>query len=286
MSRGTGSIGAAALLLGAMLARAEPAVTAAVAQPRAFGYALGDVLTQRVLLSSDGHALHGVPLPSAGRVGVWLERRPARIEEDAQGQPWMVIEYQVINAAQTLTQTGLPALELTPAEGASLNVAAWPISVGPLTPRNAFRSGALEALQPDRIITPTDGPAARRRMIAMLTLLALTVLAWAAWWTWRTRKDARTLPFARAWRAIRRIENDGDAPWVHLHRAFDAAAAQVVHTASLPALFARAPYLEALRPRIELFYAHSQRRFFTPDAAPPEDLRDLARALQRAEQRR
>lgn len=289
MSRGIRLIGAAMLLLCAMLGRAEPVVTATVAQPRAFGYALGDVLTQRVLLSSDGHALHGVPLPSAGRVGVWLERRPARIEEDAQGQPWMVIEYQVINAAQTLTQTGLPALDLKPAEGASLNVTAWPISVGPLTPRNAFRSGALEALQPDRIVTPTNGPAARRRMIAMLALFVVTVLAWAAWWTWRTRTDARTLPFARAWRAIRRIENDGDAPWVHLHRAFDAAAAQVVHAASLPALFARAPYLDALRPRIEHFYARSQERFFMRDAAPPDDLRelrDLARALQRAEQRR
>jgi mxaA protein len=280
--------------MGAMLsatpdARADQTVAATVQQPRAFGHVLGDVLTQRVLLPGDGHTLRGLPPPSAGRVGVWLERRPPRIEEDAQGRSWMVLEYQVVNAAQTLTQIGLPALELRPADGAPLSVAAWPISVGPLTPRTAFRTGDLDTLQPDRIIVPPDAPAVRRRMIAMLALTLASVLAWAAWWSWRTRRDARRLPFARAWqtiRALRTADIDAhDAAWLHLHRAFDAAAGEVVHAASLHALFAHAPYLEAEKSRIEAFYANSQRRFFLRDAASPFDLRELARALHRAEQR-
>ena len=58
------------------------AATAVVEQPRPFGYVVGDVITQRVLLEIDGHALAPATLPKAERVNVWLERRPARIEAD------------------------------------------------------------------------------------------------------------------------------------------------------------------------------------------------------------
>ncbi|WP_213232723.1 hypothetical protein [Caballeronia sp. NK8] len=260
---------------------------AIVEQPRAFGHVLGDVLTQRVLLPIDGD----LPMPSAGRVGVWLERRAPRIEKDAQGRSWMVIDYQIVNAAQTLTQAELPAFELAAANGATLHVAAWPISVAPLTPRASFRAGDLQPLRPDRIVAPPDQVEPRRRMRAWLALLFVTLAGWAAWASWRRREDARRLPFARAWQAIRTLDtrdiDASDRAWLHLHRALDEAAGQVVHATSLHALLARAPYLEALRSRVEAFYASSQQRFFNRDgASTPFALREFARALYQAEKRR
>jgi mxaA protein len=267
------------------------ATDAEVEQPRAFGYVLGDLLTQRVLLPADGRDVRDVALPSAGRVGLWLERRQPRIEKDAQGRAWMVIDYQVVNAAPTLTLAEIPAFELGAGASATWRVAAWPISIGALTPRASFGAGDLQPLRPDRLAAPRDRSGMRQRTIAMSSLTLATLAGWLAWWSWRTRADARRLPFARAWRAIRTLDaaelDSGDAAWVHLHRAFDDTAGQVVHAPSLRALFVRAPYLEAFAPRLEAFFARSQQRFFggeTGDA--PFPLRDFARTLYRAEKRR
>ncbi|SAL34859.1 hypothetical protein AWB70_02408 [Caballeronia cordobensis] len=262
-----------------------------VQQPRAFGYVLGDMLTQRVLLSLDGHDLHDVPPPSTGRTGLWLERRQTRIEKDAQGRAWMVIDYQIVNAAQSLTQAEVPAFDLTPATGATLHVPAWPISIGALTPRASFNAGDLQPLRPDRIVLPEPRVDTRRRMFAMLALTAATLTGWMAWWSWRRREDARRLPFARAWESIRKrdaadIDAD-DGAWVSVHRALDETAGQVVHARSLNELLLRAPWLEALRTQLEAFYAGSQQRFFSREnSSAPFALRAFARALYRAEKKR
>ncbi|SAL79915.1 hypothetical protein AWB74_05624 [Caballeronia arvi] len=291
MKRGCIIVLMAFALNGTCRAEAERSVDAVVQQPRAFGHVLGDMLTQRVLLSVDGHDMRDVALPSTGRVGVWLERRQPRIEKDAQGRAWMVIDYQIVNAAQSLTQAEVPAFELTSTAGATLRVAAWPISIGSLTPRASFRAGDLQPLRPDRIVVPQPPIETRHRMFATLALTFATLLGWIAWWSWRRREDARRLPFARAWESIRKrgaVDIDADdQAWVCLHRALDETAGQVVHARSLNALFVRVPWLETLRTQLEAFYAGSQQRFFGRDAAPaPFPLRAFARALYRAEKRR
>ncbi|MGF6674103.1 hypothetical protein [Paraburkholderia tuberum] len=284
-----------ASLCGAASATASAAVvTARVQEPRAFGYVLGDVLTQRVLLEANDRDIGAVTPPSVGRTGVWLERRPVTLETDANGRKWMVIAYQVVNAPQTLTQITLPALTLTSAAGTQLQVAEWPASIGPLTPQTAFAAGDLQPLRPDRQ-APMLGTAGWRRQIAWaLGLLFVTVLAWASWWWARNRREAARLPFARAWRQMQRLPeapaaSSSDA-WVCLHRALNETAGQVVHAASLSALLARAPYLQPLRAQLERFYLASSERFFTPAPKavgnPGElSLHALCRALYRAERR-
>jgi len=116
-----------------------------VQEPRAYGYLLGDVLTQRILLPTGDNDVGSVAPPSIGRTGAWLERRPARYETDAEGRRWMAIDYQVVNVAPTLTRIALPALRLTSASGATLQVAEWPLSVGPMTSADAFDAGAGRA---------------------------------------------------------------------------------------------------------------------------------------------
>src|SRR6185437_10148244 len=78
-------------------------VPASVTQPRPFGYVVGDLLEQRVLLQANRHGLVPASLPRPGRVSVWLERRGVRIASDAQGRHWLIVEYQLINAPQGLT---------------------------------------------------------------------------------------------------------------------------------------------------------------------------------------
>lgn len=77
-------------------AAATAGTIATVAQPRPFGYVVGDLVTQRVLL----HSAHSdfepdfepAALPDAQRLNVWLERRAPRIESTADGRRWLVVD--------------------------------------------------------------------------------------------------------------------------------------------------------------------------------------------------
>jgi mxaA protein len=67
---------------------------------------------------------------------------------------------------------------------------------------------------------------------------------------------------------MRGVADDAPQAWQALHRAFDRAAGRVVQTSTLGSLFARASYLEPLRPRIEEFFEQSVEYFFgEPSAA-------------------
>lgn len=266
---------------------------ATVEQPRAFGHVVGDLLTQRVLLEQGGHGVDPQALPGVGRVGSWLERRAARIERDGAGRRWLLVEYQLVNAPQALATVRLPRWDLPLADGAGvLQVAEWPISVAPLTPRSAFSAGALTALRPDLPPPRVDTRPVARRLALMGAALALVLSAWLAWWLWRNRSEAARLPFASARRELRAWPGGDDAAapaWQALHRAFDRTAGQVVQASTLPRLFERAPHLLPLRAPIEAFYAHSAARFFggaaAPASVPAPSLPALCERLCRAERR-
>jgi mxaA protein len=238
-------------------ASAYPAATAVVEQPRPFGYVVGDVVTQRVLLELGGRGFAPAALPKAERVNVWLERRPARIESLPDGHRWLAVDYQVINAPQSLTTVNLPAFELQGApEGATLLIAAWPITV------NALTSDGLVELRPDRP-APAVATAPIRRQIAIWSSAFLVVVAaWLGWLAWRNWRAAAARPFAHALHEMRHLDGTAPDAWRALHRAFDQTAGRVVQTATLPALFERAPQLQSLRPEIEQFFAQSRKLFF------------------------
>jgi mxaA protein len=260
---------------------AFPAATAVVEQPRPFGYVVGDVMTQRVLLEIGGQELAPAALPKAERVNVWLERRSARIETLPDGHRWLAIDYQVINAPQSLTTVNLPAFELQGApDGATLRIAAWPISV------NALTSGGSIELRPDRP-APAIATAPIRRQIAIWSSAFLLVLAaWPGWLAWRNWRAAAARPFAHALREMRHLDGTAPEAWRALHRAFDQTAGRVVQSSTLPALFERVPQLQSLRPEIERFFAQSRELFF--GGGQPADrmsARDLCAQLRRIERR-
>ena len=292
---------ALALVLAAMPATAVRAadpppgastVAAVAQQPRSFGHVLGDVLTQRVLLEREGRALQPGTLPPAARIDLWLERRPARLETDPQGRRWLAIDYQIINAPRTLSAIALPALAIPTTAGPPLQLAAWPISIAPLTPEQPFGQGDLLPLRPDRPVAPLPVEGLQRQLRHALAALAAVLLAWAGWWAWRNRREAQQLPLAQAWRALQRMDDPASPQaWRVLHQALNRTAGRVVHGASLPQLLDQAQHLRPLQPRLEDFYRESTLRFFAADpatAGQPQaayPLRPLARALRDAEQR-
>ncbi len=260
--------------------------SATVNQPRAFGHMLGDVLTQRVLLGPN-EIISDI---SVGRIGTWLDRRPVRFETDTQVNNWLLIDYQITNSPRGQINTTLPALSINPKTGGTREVAAWPISIGPLAPDNVAAKGDLVAMRPSRAIQPTPTAPLRDSLVRRIALLAFVAAGWLAWWIWRNRRDAVRLPFERAWHQLRHMEKTPlhmqPAAWRCLHHAIDSAAGRVMRESTLSEFLESAPYLHSLRKDIEAFYQRSGTQFFAaaPDAEP-FPLRELALALRNAERR-
>jgi mxaA protein len=265
-----------------------PPPNAAVEQPRPFGYVIGDLLTQRVLLELNGHAFEPGSLPRGERISAWLERRPASIETAPDGRRWLSVEYQVINAPKALSLVHIPAWGVKAKSSTEvLRIGEWPISLSPLTPRAAFAQGDLPELRPDRP-PPSIATEPMRRSIVMWSIaLILTLAIWSGWWLWRNWRASATQPFATALREIRRTGDDEPEAWQALHRAFDRTAGRVTQIATLPNLFRSAPYLAPLRSKIEQFFRQSSERFF--GAGLPQDalsVRALCAELRRLEKTR
>jgi mxaA protein len=269
----------------AALAAEQPATQdappATVVQPRGFGYVLGDVVTQRVLLPD---RFEPAPLTTPQRVNLWFERRAARIESTSDGRRWLVVDYQVTNAPQTLAAASVPAWTLVSNDGAKLSVAAWPMYVGALIPENTSLS--VEQLRPDRPAPTIPTAALRTRLRLALLALAATLVGWLAWTQWRDWRERASLPFAHALHEMRHLSDDAPQAWQMLHRAFDQTAGRVVQLETLPALFQRAPYFQPLHMDIERFFSQSSARFFGAGLAEtPVSARVLCRELKRLEKR-
>jgi len=269
----------AALALEQHAARDAPPAT--VAQPRTFGYVIGDVVTQRILLPD---RFEPVELTTPQRVNVWVERRASRIEATPDGRRWLVVDYQITNAGQTLAAASLPAWTLVSKDGAQLSVAASPLRVGALIPERSSLS--VEQLRPDRSAPLLPTASIRTRLHLALLALAATLIAWLAWARWREWRERASLPFAHALQEMQHLGDDTPQAWQMLHRAFDQTAGRVVQLETLPALFQRAPHFRPLHAQIERFFAQSNARFFgTGLAETSVSARALCRELRRLEKR-
>lgn len=280
MKRGTEILWIALLAFSAattsVIAAPQP-VQAVVDQPRAFGYVVGDLVTQRVLLNFEPAAL-----PPGQRVSIWFERRPPRIEKSSDGRRWLVIDYQVINAPPEPSTVQLPAWEINDkTHGAQLKVPAAPISITPL-----ISTASSAELRPDRDVSIIDTAPSRANVVLWAIALGVTLAAWLAWSQWRNWLDSHNQPFARALRQLRHLDEKAPEAWQAVHRAFDQTAGRVLQIDTLPALFERAPHLQPQRAEIERFFAQSNERFFGAGSASNlVSVRALCQELSRIERR-
>lgn len=257
-----------------------------VEYPRSYGYLVGDLLQQEVLLQVDGRPVEIVDLPRRDRIGVWLARRDTRLLTRADGTRWMRLEYQIVNASKDVDVITLPKLHLrTTTPKVFLDVPEWPVTVGAITASTVRNQGDLLPLQPDLPAPRIATGVLRHRLRLALIGLAATLAGWLGWWQWREWQARAAQPFARARAALRRLDADSPEAWRAMHRAFDATAGRVLQPATLPLLFAQAPQYAPLRDEIERFYAESAARFFGGSTQAGTDLRALAARLRRIETR-
>lgn len=246
---------------------------AVVEQPRLTGYFVGDLLTQRVLLQRDGQPFTPAALPANGRVSAWFERRGTTVVTDAALHRWLVVDYQILNAPPKLIDVTLPAWQLAAAPSAggppaTLRIPSVLINIAPLSPPGSPEQVGTRDLRPDRVSPAIPTAPIRRALAFSSSALALTLLAWIAWVVWRNSRAIATQPFARALREMRTLDNSEPRAWQALHRAFDRTAGRVIQSATLPALFAKAPQLTPMRPQIEAFFQQSSLLFFGGATSP------------------
>jgi mxaA protein len=281
----------AALLVGGVsgLAVAAQAQTVTTTEPRAFGHAVGDVVTRRIHLDlPPGLRLDESSLPQVGGQGRALELRSVQREG-----PELVLAYQVFVSPPEVRTLELPPLALR-IEGGSrpvdLRVDAWPLTVSPLSPAEASPRTGLGELRPDAPppLIDTSAPRARLLWYAGLATVLLGYLAQVyiglPWWTRRRR------PFGQAWRALRQLPPQPDAAqwraaWTQLHRAFNQTAGQALFEPGVPAFLSAHPRFEALRGELPQFFRRSRAVFFENGAAPADRrwLLDFCRRCRDAE---
>ena len=265
---------------------AQPVLTATTAEPRAFGYQVGDVVSGTVQVHvPTGLVLDDASLPKPGARGKALELRSVvrSSSPEAGGRALtLTLDYQVfLSPAQTRTLE-TPTLNLRflglPREQ-TLRIEPWPVTVSPLAPIDASPRRGLGELQPDAAPPLIVATATRWRLLAegCMALLLLGYLAHvylgAPWWARSQR------PFNRAWLDLRKLRarpnilpTDGAPPAARaafqlLHAALNASAGEVVFEAGIDRFVAAHPRFRPLRDDLVAFLRLSSREFFAPHVA-------------------
>src|ERR1700739_2102611 len=98
----------ASVLFIALVALAGRVWAVQTAEPRAFGYTVGDVLERRVLVDRDRDGtVDPASLPRTGRSGRWFQLREAVLLPDG-----VRLRYQIVNTPLQPDRENLPSLRL------------------------------------------------------------------------------------------------------------------------------------------------------------------------------
>jgi mxaA protein len=266
-------LAAAAFAVCALPAMAAPqTLQAHVVDPRAFGHAVGEIVTRQATIDvPDGLALDPDSLPQAGQRGRALELRTVDLARHDGGRRLELrLVYQIFLAPREVRVLELPPVMLafkgTP-RPETLRIDAWPLSVAPLMPVDGSSREGLGELRPDVAPPPVDTRPMRNRL-AIEAGVALLLLAYLAhvyvglpWWTRRHR------PFGLAWGALRGLAADASpgarrAGYERLHAALNATAGEAVFEHGVERFIAAHPAFAALRSDLQTFFARSRREFF------------------------
>lgn len=270
-------------VLVAGVARAALAAEVSVQEPRAFGYAVGDVVSRVVTLRlPTGQSLDETALPQDTRRGqaIELRRVTQRSEWHADGRRLVLgFEYQVFLSPPELRTLELPPIVLRVAGGPrveELRIDAWPVTVGPLAQAEARQREGLGDLRPDAAPPRVDTAPLRARLLACGAgaLLLLACLAWLhLGLPWLMRRHR---PFTTAWRTLSRQPAPATAEqrskaYRQVHAALNQTAGHVVFAPDLARFVAEHPRFAGLQLELAQFFQRSQTQFFGgADAATAE----------------
>jgi mxaA protein len=272
---------------------------ASTAEPRAFGYHVGDVVVRSIQLQVPaGLQIDATSLPTVGRRGRAFELRQVQWQgpsrwgaPDSHGRSTqqLRLEYQVFVSPPQVRTLELPPLVLrfegTASAGDAgalraqeLRIDAWPITVSPLMPVDPSPRQGLGEWQPDAAPPLLNTRPQRLRLMACAGLLALLlaylahVYGGAPWWAKRGR------PFQQAWRQLQSLrtarggaQDVGQASqqrqaFEALHQAFNTTAGAVLFAPGLVDFINAHPRYGALRADLEEFFQRSTQEFFEAHA--------------------
>jgi mxaA protein len=243
-------------------------------EPRAFGYQIGDTVQRHVTVHADaGWALDPASLPRPGARGGALELRHVGAATRADGggrRHELDLQYQVFVSPTAVRTFEIPSFRLRfngPQRSDEVLVEAWPVTVAPLLPEPVSPRRGLGELRPDHAPLLIDTRTLHLRLMlcaaaALLLLGALAVIQLGPPW-----RRARSRPFGRAWRQLRRLPpNATEAQWraacKTMHEALNRSAGEVVFEGGLARLIAARPAFSALRDDLSRFLRLSRGEFF------------------------
>jgi mxaA protein len=254
------------------------------AEPRAFGYQIGDSVQRRVTVhASAGWEFDDSSLPHAGARGGALELRQvaaaAHAEHGGRRHEFDLL-YQVFVSPAAVRTFEIPAFRLRftgPQRIEEVLVEAWPVTVAPLLPADPSPRRGLGELRPDQAPPLIDDRMIRLRLqlfVVATVLLLGTLAAIQLGPPWRA---ARKRPFGRAWRQLRRLPPDAaGAPWraacKAVHDALNRSAGEVVFEPGLERFIAANPAFAALRDDLARFLRLSRGEFFGERARETGDM--------------
>jgi mxaA protein len=288
-------VAALALITALACAAASPALlNTTTREPRAFGYQVGDLVSRSVsVYVPAGLVLVDASVPQPGARGQALElRRVAResTSESAGRRIEIRLDYQVFLAPLQVRTLEMPSFTLRfkgRPRDQEVRVEAWPVTVAPLVPPEVSPRNGLGELQPDAATPLIDTTAARQRLVvyALALLLLSGCLAFiylgVPWWS-RTHR-----PFARAWRALRRIAPpERRLAFRQVHEALNRTAGEVLFASGVDRFVAAHPRFQPLRDDLTGFFERSRLEFFGDGAPRHEDavwLLDFCRRCRDAE---
>jgi len=258
--------------------------------PRVFGYVIGDVLVQRINLTNQEENIELAEIPELQRVGPWVQRLEATLTKDENSTTWLVMRYQVINSPFEPQEVALPALSLSTTSGKTIEIAAQPFSLMPLTLERGTEN-QLPFMLPNRVPNIANKQQVVKKIRYALVLLATTLLAWFIWWLVLRYRDRTKLPFTKAMQELVRLRNSSSIDinnnpkaWSAIHSALNTIAGQTLSATNAQEKLRKHGWLEPHQETIKTFFKVSEQRFFNPEAKPETfDLFKFCQSLNRAE---
>ena len=254
---------------------AAPAQTQAIDNltiqfPRSFGYAIGDVIEQRITLNLNRpYKLSVDKLPQPGRITHWLVLAApifSSTENKTITTYLITLRYQIINIDFDTAINGLNTPEhklfYSDGEGQFITIIpAWRFRVARLTDDQRPVSDLRNDYAPKPLQVPPY-------LLWLAGLGLLSAVAGLYYLYGSVPFLARHQgPFADAYRQLQQLSLASDAEYFTalrlVHQAFNQTAGQVLFQRDLASFFRQQSQFQRLRQPIEHYFAHTQQLFFT-----------------------
>ena len=265
-------------LLAASPAMAEGA-SVEIQKPRLFGYFIGDIIADDVLITFDsGFTLKASSLPAPGTLNYWLNLISiAAMEEqtqDGKAQFRLKLRYQTFYDPLEPHWLKIPSFQLifdNAGQTASVDVPEWTFLSSPIREVSPKESRGNTFIQPD--VPPFEKSLGETwRWIygtSIAALISYLVLAYSrAWVPFRWHPER---PFTKAARILRSLtrKTAGEDPYrqalILLHLAFNKTGRRTVLADDLPEFLSLYPRFRTVEADISKFLAASRRTFFGHD---------------------